>query len=60
MVKSFWGKPFDFCHVKFFWGQSLFLPCFWKNREAAYFFPPGVGALLARTFTNECLGDKIY
>ena len=39
-VKSFWRKPFDFCHVKLFLGQSLFLPCFFKNREAAYFFPP--------------------
>ena len=42
-VKSFWGKPFDFCHVHFFLGQSLFRPCFWKNREEAYFFPISEG-----------------
>ena len=55
-VKSFWGKPFDFCHVIFL-DQSLFHPCFWKNKEAAYFSlrtppHPGRGVLLTRIFTN--------
>ena len=53
-VKSSWGKPFALCHVNFVLSQSLFLPCFWKNREAAYFFPNRV-ALLARIFTNALL-----
>ena len=54
-VTSFWAKPFDFCHVIFLLDQSLFLPSFWKNREATYSFPHpmgGGGALLARIFTN--------
>ena len=53
-VNSFWGKPSDFCLVKFFWGQSLFLPCFWKN--GSLFLPPPTqgrrGAFLARIFTD--------
>ena len=49
-VKSFWGKPFDFCHVNFLLGQSS-----GKNREAAYFSCPPAGALLAKLFTRICL-----
>ena len=50
-------ETFDFCHVNFLGGQSSFFLCFWKNREAAYFFHPpgagvGVGVLLARIFTD--------
>ena len=56
-VKSFWGKPVLPCN--FFGGQSSFHPCFWKNREAAYFFHPTRvvgegGALLSRIFTDAC------
>ena len=47
---SFWGKPFDFCHVNFLLGQSS-----GKNREAAYFSCPPAGALLAKLFTRICL-----
>ena len=32
--------PWKNCHVKIFWGKSLYLHCFLKNREAAYFLPP--------------------
>ena len=32
--------PWKNCHVKIFLGKSLYLHCFLKNREAAYFLPP--------------------
>ena len=50
-VKSFWGKPSDFCLVNFWGGQSLFL--LFLKKQAAYFFPPpSGGAFLARIFTD--------
>ena len=50
--RCFFWKPFDFCHVKFFWGvKAYFFPLFEKTgKQLISSFHPG-GVLLARMFT---------
>ena len=61
LIFVFW-KLFDFYFILFIYfvlfflggGQSSFIPCFRKNREAAYFFPHlGGRGLLARIFNDD-------
>ena len=48
--------------MSIFLGQSLFLPCFWKNRKVAYSFPPmgsGEGADTLSQNICRCIKNKL-
>ena len=57
-VKSFWGKPSDFCLVNFLGGQSLFL--LFLKKQAAYFFPPPSGGGILGQNIYRCVHVKIH